>query len=423
MFDKKEIIVKAGKGGDGAVSFRREKFVPFGGPDGGDGGDGGNVILRADNGVTDFRNLTYKGIYKAGDGKPGSGKKKHGSRGSDRIIIVPTGTVVFKKDSSGEQLVIADLREDGSEVIVARGGKGGLGNYHFATPMRQTPRIAQRGEPGEELTLVLDLRLIADAGIIGYPNAGKSSLLAVASAAKPKIASYAFTTLEPILGVVTVDNDSFVLAEIPGLIEGAHLGKGLGHEFLQHALRTRVFIHLIDGSSKSPLEDMITVNNELSLYDPVLGKKSQVVAINKMDLPEVRERLDQIRKVFSEAGIDILFISAKTGEGVHRLMSRIRDVLKSTRELTGLEEESGVKVFYPEAKDGALRVFRREDGVIVVEERSLGRMSSSTGDVTPELREYVREKLLDMGLERYLKKLGVKAGDRIKCGDVEWEWI
>ncbi|GAG33464.1 unnamed protein product, partial [marine sediment metagenome] len=248
MFDRAEIIVKAGDGGAGVVSFRREKFVPFGGPDGGDGGDGGDVIIMADSSITDLRAFRRKRVYRARHGQDGKGKKKHGKKGENLILTVPVGTVVLNKTQIGGDPFIADLEEAGQQLVVAGGGKGGLGNTHFASSTNQAPRIAQKGEAREEDSIILELRLIADIGIIGYPNVGKSTLLAVASAARPKIASYPFTTLEPVLGVAEVGQQSFVLAEIPGIIDGAHFGRGLGHEFLRHIMRTKLLIHLLDGS-------------------------------------------------------------------------------------------------------------------------------------------------------------------------------
>jgi len=269
MFDRVEIVVKAGNGGNGVVSFRRERFVPFGGPDGGDGGGGGDVVIMADSGVTDLRAFKQKRFYRAGDGSDGKGKKKHGKKGENLILTVPVGTVVSYKTQIGGHALIADLEQLGQQVVMAKGGKGGLGNTHFTSSTNQAPQIAQEGEVGEENSIILEMRLIADVGIIGYPNVGKSTLLATVSAAKPKIALYPFTTREPILGVAGVGQRSFVLAEIPGLIDGAHLGRGLGHDFLRHIVRTKIVIHLIDGSSASPAEDMIRVNWELSLFDSV----------------------------------------------------------------------------------------------------------------------------------------------------------
>jgi len=288
VFDRVEIVIRAGDGGDGAVSFRREKHVPFGGPDGGDGGDGGNVVILADLSVTSLRMFKRKRVYRASKGEGGKGKKKHGKSGEDLVLRVPAGTIVLDKERSSDEALVADCAQAGQQAVVARGGRGGLGNTRFTSSTNQAPRIAQKGEVGEELSLILEMRLIADVGIIGFPNVGKSTLLAAASAAKPKIASYPFTTLEPVLGVVEVGLKSFVIAEIPGLIDGAHLGRGLGHDFLRHIMRTKILIHMIDGASASPVEDMVRVNAELSAFELTLAQKSQLVVINKIDLPQVQ---------------------------------------------------------------------------------------------------------------------------------------
>jgi GTP-binding protein len=329
MFDRVEIVVKGGDGGDGIVSFRREKWVPFGGPDGGDGGDGGDVVVKAGSVVDNLRVFRQKRRYRAADGRNGGDKKKHGKKGASRLLAVPVGTVVSYKSQIGGDSLIADLETPGQQAVVAKGGKGGRGNARFATSTNQAPQIAEPGEAGEEQAIILELKLIADVGLIGYPNVGKSTLLAAVSAARPKIASYPFTTREPVLGMVEVGRLSFVLAEIPGLIDGAHLGKGLGHDFLRHIVRTRVLIHLVDGSSSSPVEDMAQVNTELSLFDSALAKKPQLVAVNKIDLPQVKARLDEIKASFSAAGSKVLFVSAATGEGTLELMAEAVNLLQS----------------------------------------------------------------------------------------------
>jgi GTPase len=316
MIDHVEIKVRAGDGGNGAVSFRREMYVPYGGPDGGDGGKGGSVIFRADRSVDSLRAYRGRTHYNAENGHAGMGKKKSGKDGADFILGVPEGTIITATDEDGSQIILADLGSDGEQVIVAAGGKGGFGNVHFKSSVNQAPRLAQKGEAGEATDIRLEMRLIADVGIIGYPNAGKSTLMAAASAARPKVAPYPFTTLEPVLGVVQIgDNESFVLAEIPGLIEGAHAGKGLGIDFLRHAMRTKIIIHLISGESDNPGEDMIKVNNELAMFDMTLAKKPQIVAINKVDIPEVQEKLAELKADLAGAGIKAQYISAATGQG------------------------------------------------------------------------------------------------------------
>lgn len=343
--DKVEILVKAGDGGDGVVSFRHEKYVPFGGPDGGDGGKGGDVYFLVDGGVDTLAEFRYKRRFRAGRGKHGSGQKKFGAGGVDLIITVPLGTMVFDRGEEARETLLADMREQGQKVLIAKGGKGGLGNVHFANSRNQAPKIATKGDLGEEHQLVLELRLIADVGVIGYPNVGKSTFLSTVSQAKPKIANYPFTTREPALGVVEVGEKTFVVAEIPGLIEGAHLGKGLGHDFLRHAERTRVLIHLLDGSAGSALSNMDNLNRELALYKPELAQKQQVVAVNKIDLPEVQERLPEMKREFSSRGLQAFFVSAMTGQGVPGLMEAVA-------QLVGLVEKEEAMI------EGPLLVFR-----------------------------------------------------------------
>jgi GTP-binding protein len=347
MFDRAEITVKAGDGGNGVVSFRHEKFVPFGGPDGGDGGDGGDVIITAERSASSLRAFQRRRHFKAVSGKKGRGKDRHGKKGESLDLTVPVGTIVSHKSQIGGDSLIADLDQPGQSVIVAKGGKGGRGNARFATSTNQAPQTAEEGTEGEERSLLLELKLIADVGVIGYPNVGKSTLLAAVSAAKPRIASYPFTTLEPALGMVEVGRQSFVLAEIPGLIAGAHLGKGLGHDFLRHIVRTRVLIHLLDGSSASPAEDMAQVNTELSLFDSALAKKPQLVAISKMDLPAVKARREELEESFRAIGTDVLFISAVSGEGIPELLAAVAKVLQSAPQPKPAKRK---KVFRPQPK-------------------------------------------------------------------------
>jgi len=421
MFDRTEIRAKAGRGGDGAVSFRHEKFVPFGGPDGGDGGDGGDVIVRADSSATSLRIFKHKRFFKAGDGRNGMGKKKHGRRGKDLILTVPVGTVVLHKTQVGDDALIADLEQLGQQVVVARGGKGGLGNVHFVGAINQAPQIAQKGEVGEESIIILELRLIADVGIIGYPNAGKSTLLATSSAAKPKIAGYPFTTLEPVLGAVEVDGRSVVLAEIPGLIKGSHLGRGLGHDFLRHITRTKVLIHLVDGSSGSPVADMVQVNVELALFDSALVKKPQLVVVNKIDLPQVRSRLAELRDAFSAVAISPRFISAVTGEGVSELMAETMKMLSQASVEGVTREKITKKVFHPQPRVSGAGVHREGNTFVVVVpelERIVARIDMSR----PEVYSQIKRQLDRLGVSQALRQAGVKPGDRVRCGGLEWDW-
>ena len=421
MFDRTEVAVRGGDGGNGAVSFRREKFVPFGGPDGGDGGDGGDVILIADTSVTSLNELRYGGSYKAGRGGHGSGKRKHGKNGGDLVLAIPPGTIVWYRTESGRDELVADLAEPGQSVIVARGGEGGWGNTHFASSTNKSPRIAKKGGTDEEHSLVLELRLIADAGIVGYPNVGKSALLAAASAAKPKIADYAFTTRQPELGVVEVGNQRFTLAEIPGLIDGAHLGRGLGHDFLRHAMRTKMLIHVVDGSSASPVEDMVRVNNELTLFDSSLSHKPQLVAVNKIDLPQVRARLAEIEAALIASGNKPHFISALTGAGVPELMAETARVLQSMATEGRAGEPLHKKVFRPQPRGRAAQVTREGD-IFVVIAPELERIIAGSDVSDLEVQLQLRKQLARMGISRTLEKAGVKPGDKVRCGELELEW-
>jgi GTP-binding protein len=318
--DTVEIEIRAGDGGDGIVSFRHEKYVPFGGPDGGDGGAGGNVYMIAENKITDLSAFRQKRKFKAASGDPGGKQKRFGANGADLEIAVPLGTLVYVREGNQDAL-IADLKEHGRRILLARGGKGGLGNVHFASPRNKVPKKATKGEPGESKRLVLDMRLIADIGIIGKPNVGKSTFLAAVTQAKPKIAEYPFTTRYPVLGVVDIGMKTYVLAEIPGLIEDAHLGKGLGHSFLRHVERTKVLLHLLDGVSETVVDDMYRLNQELTRYKDLLAEKRQVVAVNKIDLPEVRDRIPELSRQFNAIGMEVFFISAETKQGLLELLT------------------------------------------------------------------------------------------------------
>jgi GTP-binding protein len=421
LYDRVEIKVKAGDGGDGVVSFRREKFVPFGGPDGGDGGSGGNVVIKADPGITDLKMYRPNKLYKAEKGENGKGQKKHGKSGRDLVLLVPVGTIALGISGTAEELLIADCEEPGQQEIVALGGRGGQGNTHFATSTNQAPRIAQKGEKGEERSLVLEMRLIADVGIIGFPNAGKSTLLSKVSAANPKIAGYPFTTLEPILGVVEAGMKEFIVAEIPGLVEGAHLGKGLGHDFLRHIVRTRVLIHLVDGTSETPVEDRIRVNNELSLYDPELARKPQIVAVNKMDLPDMKDRLDTIKTEFGQAGVSVLFISAETGEGIQELLTETQEMLEKSGKRILAGKKVPAAVFHPQPKQTEVTIDKDGD-TFIINAPALERIIAGVDMTSDEVRRQLQRPMSRYGVIRALEKAGVKPGDTVRCGDYEWEW-
>jgi len=420
MFDKVEIRVKAGDGGNGAVNFRREMYVPYGGPDGGDGGKGGDVIIKADKSTDTLRNYQHNRLYQAENGQNGAGRKKYGKDGKSMVLAVPPGTMIFTREADGTKILLADLDKADDKVIVAAGGKGGWGNVHFKSSTNQAPRIALRGEKGEEKTIALEMRLIADAGIIGYPNAGKSTLLAAASSAKPKIASYPFTTLEPVLGVVEVGQESFIMAEIPGLIEGAHKGKGLGHDFLRHAMRTRILIHLLDGTSETPAEDMVKVNNELAMFDPLLAQKPQIIALNKIDLPEVQEKLKRIKEEFSGAGLKAHYISAADGQGVKGLMAEVLKVLKTQAAVEKKQEIPG-KIFRPQPREERIQVVRKGD-TWVVKAKGLDRLITGGGATADELRWQLNQQLNKLGAPKVFEKAGIRAGDKVRCGDLVWEW-
>ena len=422
MFDRLEIIVRGGAGGDGAMSFRREKFVPRGGPDGGDGGRGGGVIIMADPSITTLGRFKTKRLYKAGVGKHGSGQKKHGKGGSDLILSVPVGTVVMDKNPADGDVLIVDMEKPGQQAVIARGGKGGFGNPHYVSSTNQAPQVAQKGEEGEEKSIILEMRLIADVGIIGYPNAGKSTLLSAASAARPEIASYPFTTRQPVLGVVEVGRETFVLAEIPGLIEGAHLGRGLGHDFLRHVVRTKALVHLIDGSSATLVEDMTRVNIELTLFDPALARRSQLAVVNKIDLPQVRSRVGEIEEAFGEAGIAVYFVSAETGEGVPEVMAGTLAMLRAAEKM---RQEGGERVpkrvFRPQPQATGCRVSKEGD-TFVVNAPKMERIVARVYLDNSEVRWQLKRQLIRLGINRALEKAGIKPGDKVRCGDFEWEW-
>ncbi|MDY6918005.1 MAG: GTPase ObgE [Chloroflexota bacterium] len=418
MIDRAEIHVKAGDGGNGAVSFRREKYVPFGGPDGGDGGNGGSVYLVANSQLSSLHTLSRRRHWKAERGGDGGGRKMHGRKGADLMIEVPAGTVVYRSQDDGTE-ELADLSEDGRAKVVAHGGRGGRGNARFATATNQAPRIAEKGDVGEEVHLLLDLKLIADVGIVGYPSVGKSTLLAAASAARPKIAEYPFTTTEPALGVVEVGRDTFVLAEIPGLIEGAHTGVGLGDEFLRHAERTRVLIHLVDGTTTSVVHDIAAVNQELQLYNEALGRRPQILAVNKIDLPEVEGRMRELRETLSREGQKVMFVSAATGRGVAELMAKAAEMLQR---VAGESTAAPAKVvLQPPSVRPAVSV-REEGGVFVVSCEDAERLVARMDLASTEARSYVRRQLGRLGVAQALRRAGAKPGDRIRVADTELEW-
>jgi GTP-binding protein len=419
LIDRVEIIVKAGDGGNGVISFRREKYIPFGGPDGGDGGDGGSVILKADrNENTLLKYHQGKKKFTAGHGAKGASKKMHGRNGGDLILPVPLGTLVFSIETPGRRL-LSDLIGDGQYIVIAHGGRGGKGNVHFTSSTNQAPRIAQKGDVGEGLSLILELKLLGDVGIIGHPSVGKSTLLAAASAARPKIAEYHFTTKEPVLGVVSVGDRTFVLVEIPGLLEGAHRGVGLGHDFLRHAERTRVLIHLIDGSSADPEADMEQVNKELALFNADLAAKPQIIAINKIDIPDVRDRVPELKRQLKRTGLPLHFISAATREGVAPLMAAACQMIDTVVPIEAKKEE--VKVFRPLPQRERIEVMR-EGEVFVVSFQKAVKLIERMDISNQEARAYIWIQLSSMGVVGALKKAGAVPGAVVRFGKIDLEW-
>lgn len=402
------------------VSFRREKYVPRGGPDGGDGGRGGSVVLVADGELTTLAPFRRRRRYQAERGRHGEGAKRHGRSGADLVIAVPAGTIVRTIGADGIEEVVADLAVVGQRAVLARGGKGGRGNARFATSTRQAPRIAERGQKGEEARLVLDLKLLSDVGIVGLPNAGKSTLLRGVSAARPKVADYPFTTLEPVLGVVEVGYDSFVLADLPGIIEGAHEGAGLGHQFLRHVERTRVLVHLLDGSRPDPVGDLDALNRELGSYSTDLGRKERQVVVNKRDMPEVEARLAELGGSLKGLGHDPLFISAATGQGIRELLQRLLEIL--SRVEVSAPAEPDVPVLRPRGRGPRFAVTKR-GGAFVVEGEGPVSLVEMMGVESEEARAEVRRRLTRMGVVSGLRRAGVRPGDRVQFGDVEMEWV
>ena len=431
FYDHTKIYVKAGDGGNGSSHFRHEKFAPRGGPDGGDGGRGGSVYLEATSNMNTLIDYRYRHHFKAGAGGAGMRQKMHGAKGEDVVLRVPCGTIVRDADTNE---LIADLVEDGQRVMVARGGRGGLGNTHFATATHQAPREAQKGEPGEERWITLELRLIADVGLVGYPNAGKSTLLSVVTAAQPKIADYPFTTLSPNLGVVVVgqpgsrDEIDFVLADIPGLIEGAAQGVGLGHEFLRHIDRTRLLIHMLDGASleRDPWQDFQTINQELREYDERLATRPQIVVLNKMDLPEAQERWPALKAKAEAAGYPVFAISAAAHEGTAELMQytvrRLHEIRQEEAERASSEINTDMTgpVLRP-LPDDAFTV-TKEKGVYVVRGKRVGRLVSMTDLENEEGMDRLQVTMAKMGVTKALEEAGVKVGDVVRFGKVELYW-
>ena len=413
MIDLVEIHISSGSGGNGATGFRREKFVSRGGPDGGDGGRGGNVTFQADTGLTTLAHFRHRNFYRAEDGKAGASGKRHGGNGKDLLLKVPTGTVIETDD--GENW---DLDEPGKRVVIASGGDGGRGNSRFANSIRQAPNFAERGIPGQELHLRLELKLLADVGLIGLPNAGKSTLLRAVSHAMPDVGDFPFTTLEPVLGVVDLGLNAFVMADLPGLIEGAHEGVGLGHQFLRHVERTRVLVHVLDASSEDPLADYETIRREISLYDVSLAERPEIIALNKVDLPTARERSATLKSNFE--GREVITLSGATTEGTRELTQLLLRLLRETKPEPEEAGESELPILRPAGRQHL--EIERVGSVFVIRSSKAERDALKLGEAGSEALDELQDRLRRQGLEKVLKRAGARPGDRLRVGAVDLEW-
>jgi GTP-binding protein len=420
MIDQAILKVSAGKGGNGSISGRHEKFVPYGGPDGGDGGDGGSVIVRCDGNVSTLLDFRYRTEFSAGNGGQGAGSQKHGKKGADVEIVVPEGTELWS--GGKEPWRMADLQASGDWLVVAKGGRGGRGNSRFASPTNRFPLLAEAGDPGEGLTLTLELKLLADVGIIGAPNVGKSSLLAAVSGARPKIAEYPFTTLEPVLGVVEHRGASFVMVDIPGLIEGAHMGIGLGQEFLRHIERTRVLVHLVDGSIEDPVGQYRQVRDELTLFDERLVSKPEIIVVNKSDIPGVDERYERLKEDMSPHEAPTHCISAAGRKGLSQLLDGVRMALDSVPQ-TGKVPERGeaVPVLRPRGVDKPQMV-RKQGRKYVVSLRAAIRLATMVDGQDWEAKTQMYAQLGRLGVIAALEKSGIAQGEVFQVAKLEWEW-
>lgn len=422
--DYVKIYVTAGKGGNGAISFRHEKYVAAGGPDGGDGGKGGNVYFKVDKDANTLIEFRYKKKFKAQNGENGQGARKYGKSGDDLYIKVPIGTVI--KDANTNE-VLADLSEPEEEALILKGGRGGLGNSHFATPTRQAPRFAQDGEPGEEKELILELKLLADVGLIGFPNVGKSTFLSVVTSATPKIANYHFTTIDPNLGVVKSKyGDSFVIADIPGIIEGASEGAGLGIQFLRHIERTRLLLHFIDVSGsegKNPVDDYNKINDELKKYSEKLARRKQIIVASKSDLIQDDDKnFNELKKIAKKNSQPIFKISAVTGDGVEELMNYVSKTLKTLPKENLIEiTNEHEKVYKLDDKEESYTI-TKEGKIFVVTGEKVDRILRKVNITDNESLYYLHKKLDEIGLNQELKKRGIKDGDTVKIGNYEMEW-
>lgn len=424
--DQVKIYVKGGDGGNGMVAFRREKYVPKGGPAGGDGGKGADVVFEVEEGLRTLMDFRYKRHFKAPRGEHGMSKNQHGRGAKDMIVKVPPGTVVTDAETKE---VIADLVEHGQRAVIAKGGRGGRGNSRFATPANPAPELSEHGEPGIEKEVVLELKLLADVGLVGFPSVGKSTLLSVVSAARPKIADYHFTTIVPNLGMVeTEDNRSFVMADLPGLIEGAHSGVGLGHQFLRHIERTRVIVHVIDMAAtegRDPYEDYLTINNELKEYNLRLTERPQIIVANKMDMPDAEENLEKFKSQLKE-DYPVFSVSAITRKGLRDLLFAIADKIEETPEFPLIHEEveEVIRVMYKhEGEQKEFTITRESDGSFVVSGDAVERLFKMTDFSRDEsVRRFARQ-LRGMGIDDALRERGIENGDIVKLLDYEFEFL
>ncbi|MBP8036070.1 MAG: GTPase ObgE [Negativicutes bacterium] len=421
FIDRAKISIKAGDGGDGMSSFRREKYAPKGGPNGGDGGRGGDIVFLADRNMNTLLDFRYKKKFKAQKGGDGEDTNKFGRHAEAVVIKVPVGTLVFDEETDE---LIADLIEDGQTAIVGRGGRGGRGNARFANSVNRAPTFAEHGEPGEERTLRMELKLLADVGLVGYPSVGKSSIIATVSAARPDIAAYHFTTLTPVLGIVRIDDQTnFVMADIPGLIEGAHEGKGLGHDFLRHIERTRLIVHVLDVSGmegRDPMEDYRKINKELAAYNERLSSRPQIIAANKMDLPDARSNYPAIESALKAEGREVFPVSAATGEGLQPLVQRIAEMLATLP-----KEDMTVAPVIPTVADDDSPDFtiRRDDsGAFIVEGKNIERLVAMTRFHDEESLRRFQNILRRNGIDEALRNRGIKDGDTVRIREMEFEF-
>lgn len=421
FIDRAKISIKAGDGGDGMSSFHREKYVVKGGPDGGDGARGGNIILVADRNMNTLLDFRYKKKFKAERGGAGEDNNKYGRKAENIIVKVPVGTLVFDDESND---LIADLVEEGQSVVAARGGRGGRGNARFPNSVNRAPTFAEHGEPGEERKLRLELKLLADVGLVGYPSVGKSSIIATVSAARPDIAAYHFTTLTPVLGIVKIDDTTnFVMADIPGLIEGAHEGKGLGYEFLRHIERTRLIVHVLDVSGmegRDPLEDYRKINAELAAYSDFLAGRPQIVAANKMDLPDAQANFPAIEATLKAQGCEVFPVSAATGEGLKALIQRCAELLATMPK--DVTPAVPMVVTPTESTDGEFTIRRDDSGAFIVEGKNIERLVAMTRFSDEESLQRFQNILRRSGIDAALRERGIKEGDTVRIREMEFDF-